>query len=166
MDGAQYPATHSGRLSTLAAAMVIARRDFVAILWSRSFIFFLLGPLFPVLVGGLAGGIGSKLDATANHTVIGVVMPAPDADAMMAANVSANPAPGGVTPGPTLALAQAATTSATPAQVSAYATGASNTTMAPSSLSLVGGNQSHENRQPFLTLNFCISLQGIFPTQS
>jgi hypothetical protein len=35
--------------------MVIARRDFMAILWSRSFIFFLLGPLFPVLVGAMAG---------------------------------------------------------------------------------------------------------------
>ena len=47
-----------GRLSTLAAAFVIARRDFTAILFSRSFIFFLLGPLFPVLVGAVAGGIG------------------------------------------------------------------------------------------------------------
>ena len=51
-----------GRLSTWAAAMVIARRDFTAILFSRSFIFFLIGPLFPVLVGGLAGGIGQRLD--------------------------------------------------------------------------------------------------------
>lgn len=44
----------SGRLSTLAAAYVVARRDFVAILFSRSFIFFPLGPLFPIVVGGLA----------------------------------------------------------------------------------------------------------------
>ena len=44
-----------GRLSTWAAAMIIARRDFCAILFSRSFIFFLLGPLFPVVVGALAG---------------------------------------------------------------------------------------------------------------
>ena len=51
----------TGRLSTLAAAFVVARRDFVAILFSRSFIFFLLGPLFPIVVGVLAGGIGSKV---------------------------------------------------------------------------------------------------------
>ena len=51
----------SGRLSTWQAAFVIARRDFVAILWSRSFIFFLLGPLFPLLVGGFAGGIGQRV---------------------------------------------------------------------------------------------------------
>ena len=28
-----------------------------------------------------------------------------------------------------------------------------------------GGSQPHENRQPFLVLNFCIALQGVFPTQ-
>ena len=50
------PAAPTGRLSILAAAFVVARRDFTAILFSRSFFFFLLGPLFPVLVGGLAGG--------------------------------------------------------------------------------------------------------------
>jgi microcystin-dependent protein len=30
----------------------------------------------------------------------------------------------------------------------------------------VGGSQAHENRQPFLTLNFCIALQGIFPSRN
>ena len=50
---------HTGRLSRWQAAMVIARRDFVAILFSRTFIFFLLGPLFPIIVGALAGGIGT-----------------------------------------------------------------------------------------------------------
>lgn len=29
-----------------------------------------------------------------------------------------------------------------------------------------GGSQPHENRQPFLTINFCIALQGIFPSQN
>lgn len=33
-------------------------------------------------------------------------------------------------------------------------------------ISNVGGNQPHENRQPFLVLNFCIALQGIFPSQT
>lgn len=28
-----------------------------------------------------------------------------------------------------------------------------------------GGNQAHSNIQPFLVLNFCIALQGIFPSQ-
>lgn len=27
----------------------------------------------------------------------------------------------------------------------------------------IGGNQPHENRQPYLPMNFCVSLAGIFP---
>ena len=38
--------------------------------------------------------------------------------------------------------------------------------MAPTALSLVGGNQPHENMQPFLVLSFIISLFGVFPTQN
>lgn len=33
-------------------------------------------------------------------------------------------------------------------------------------VSNVGGSQAHENMSPFLTLNFCIALQGIFPSQN
>lgn len=29
-----------------------------------------------------------------------------------------------------------------------------------------GGSQPHENRQPYLVMNWCIALQGIFPTQN
>ena len=38
--------------------------------------------------------------------------------------------------------------------------------MYPGQLSSVGGSQAHLNMQPFLTLNFCIALQGIFPSQT
>jgi microcystin-dependent protein len=38
------------------------------------------------------------------------------------------------------------------------------TAMDPSSISNVGGSQAHLNMQPFLVLNFCIALQGIFPS--
>ncbi len=72
----------NGRLSTWQAAYVIARRDFTAILFSRSFIFFLLGPLFPVLVGGFAGGIGQRVQAAADRPVLGIAMQAADAQAM------------------------------------------------------------------------------------
>jgi microcystin-dependent protein len=33
-----------------------------------------------------------------------------------------------------------------------------------SSLTNTGGSQAHLNMQPFLTLSFCIALQGIFPS--
>ncbi len=33
-------------------------------------------------------------------------------------------------------------------------------------LSNIGGGQSHENMQPYLALNFCIALQGLFPSRN
>jgi len=36
--------------------------------------------------------------------------------------------------------------------------------MAANSISNVGGSQAHSNMQPYLTLNACIALQGIFPS--
>jgi microcystin-dependent protein len=33
-------------------------------------------------------------------------------------------------------------------------------------ISIVGGSQPHENMQPYLTLNFCIALQGVYPARS
>ena len=46
-------------------------------------------------------------------------------------------------------------------------TGAANlTSLAPGTISNVGGSQPHPNMQPFLTLNLCIALQGIFPSQT
>jgi microcystin-dependent protein len=38
--------------------------------------------------------------------------------------------------------------------------------MDPRSIGDVGGSQAHLNMQPFLTLTFCIALQGIFPSQN
>jgi microcystin-dependent protein len=34
----------------------------------------------------------------------------------------------------------------------------------PASVTNVGGSQAHLNMEPFLTLSFCIALQGIFPS--
>lgn len=36
--------------------------------------------------------------------------------------------------------------------------------MNPGSVTNTGGSQAHLNMQPFLTLSFCIALQGIFPS--
>lgn len=38
------------------------------------------------------------------------------------------------------------------------------TPMNPGSVTNVGGSQAHLNMQPFLTISFCIALQGIFPS--
>ena len=45
-----------------------------------------------------------------------------------------------------------------------YAAAASLTSLAPSSVTNVGGSPAHENRQPYLVLNWIIALQGIFPS--
>lgn len=37
-------------------------------------------------------------------------------------------------------------------------------TLAAGTVTNIGGSQPHNNMQPFLTLNFCIALQGIFPS--
>jgi ABC-2 type transport system permease protein len=84
------PATKA-RLSLWAAVWVVARRDFVAILFSRYFIFFLLGPLVPIVVGGLAAGVGQRVqDATAQNA-IALAMPAADVDAMLRAHEALEP---------------------------------------------------------------------------
>ena len=36
----------------------------------------------------------------------------------------------------------------------------------PTTVTTVGGSQAHLNMQPYLVLNFCIALQGIFPSQN
>ena len=49
----------------------------------------------------------------------------------------------------------------------AYSTGGvSLGARSPQAVSTVGGSQAHQNMQPFLALNFCIALTGIFPSQN
>jgi microcystin-dependent protein len=45
-----------------------------------------------------------------------------------------------------------------------YTSPTSLTSLVPSTVANVGGSQAHLNMQPFLTLTFCIALQGIFPS--
>jgi microcystin-dependent protein len=35
--------------------------------------------------------------------------------------------------------------------------------LAPQAVGITGGGQPHNNMMPYLTLNFCIALQGVFP---
>jgi ABC-2 type transport system permease protein len=74
-----------GRLPLWRAAWVVARRDFVAILFSRAFIFFLLGPLFPLVVASLAAGVGGPVQNQALTADVGLAMTGEDVTAMLAA---------------------------------------------------------------------------------
>ena len=65
---------------------------------------------------------------------------------------------GGTSPtGQVVALTQAAT-------ITPYGTDAPFTNLAPQSVGPVGGSQPHTNFQPYLCVNFIISLFGIFPS--
>ena len=79
------------RLSLFEAARVVARRDFHAILFSRAFFFFLLGPLFPIIIGAMAGGIGGQVQRDANTRLVAVAMSEPDAQAMVEARARLAP---------------------------------------------------------------------------
>ena len=59
----------------LRSAFVIARRDFSATVLSKTFIFFLLAPLFPAAMGGLFGSIGARVATQTERPVIAVVAP-------------------------------------------------------------------------------------------
>ena len=79
----------ASRLSFFEAAWVVARRDFRAILFSRAFFFFLLGPLFPIVVGGLAGGIGGQVQRDAIVNSVALAMADADNEALLAARQTA-----------------------------------------------------------------------------
>jgi microcystin-dependent protein len=47
-----------------------------------------------------------------------------------------------------------------------YGTPSNPVGLQPASVGNLGGSQVHQNMQPFLTLNFCIALVGIFPSRN
>ena len=67
------------------SSYVIARRDFAATVLSKTFLFFLLGPLFPLLLGGVFGGIGARVATQTEQPVVAVVASAQDFARMAAA---------------------------------------------------------------------------------
>lgn len=95
------------------------------------------GPSYPV---GAAGG-------TATHTLTVNEMP------QHTHQVSASTVPASkTTPVGNVWAAAAKSYAATP-----------NTQLSTQALSVAGGNQPHNNMQPYLTLSLCISTTGIFP---
>ena len=103
------------------------------------------------------GAVGGE----ATHTL--TIAETPQHTHPVAAN---NSTAGSAAPGSSVVLAQAIAVDppANPA-VSVYAVGAPDTSFAGNALQTVGG-QPHPNQQPYLTLNFCIALQGIFPSRN
>ena len=57
----------------IRAALVIARRDYVASVWSRTFLLFLIGPLFPIIFVFVFGAVNAKQDKVATHPTVAVI---------------------------------------------------------------------------------------------
>lgn len=109
----------------------------------------------PDLRGRVAMHVGNGFDlgqraGTETHTLISPEMPAHTHQAKASAN------------GPTV-TPPTGNFWASNSGFTAYGN-AGDTTMAPTAIGNTGGSQAHENRSPFLTLNYCIALQGIFPS--
>jgi len=76
-----------------------------------------------------------------------------------AMNATSADAVANTNPGNTVMLAKASGDSI-------YSNAANLMALNPGAVANVGGSQAHLNMQPFLVLNFCIALQGIFPSQT
>jgi microcystin-dependent protein len=100
------------------------------------------------------------------HTVSIPEMPAHNhflqADAVTAATSNAITPAAGNWIGQTIGVPSQGATF--PVQI--YSTSNPNNTMAPQTVSNVGGSQAHENRQPYLGTNMIIALQGAFPSRN
>ena len=74
---------------------------------------------------------------------------------LMVSNIAAT----SQTPGPTVGLARSR-------GVDLYVSGTTpNIQMSDNTIAPAGGDQPHNNLMPYLTMNFCIALQGIFPAR-
>ena len=69
----------------IRSSFVIARRDFSATVLSKAFIFFLLGPMFPLLLGGVFGSIGATVASQAEQPVVAVIGPRTDFERLIEA---------------------------------------------------------------------------------
>lgn len=72
-------------MPVLRAALVIARRDYSAVIFSKAFIFFIIGPLFPLLIALLASGLSQNMANDELRPVAGVALPAAEAASLEAA---------------------------------------------------------------------------------
>jgi microcystin-dependent protein len=107
----------------------------------------------PIHTGGSVGAVLGQAAGEEFHTVVPSEMPAHN-HFVSASSANAN---SGDPAGNLLAAVPSYLYRGSPSNA---------TTLNPASVSTGGGSQPHENRQPFLVLNFVIALTGVFPSRN
>jgi ABC-2 type transport system permease protein len=79
-------------IGLVRAAYVIGRRDFVATVWSKTFLFFLAGPLIIIAISILFGNVSEKMARQDTHPAVAVVAPAGEYRLIAEARTRLNPA--------------------------------------------------------------------------
>lgn len=108
---------------------------------------------------GLSNRTLGEMAGTENVTVIPSQMPA-HSHSFIVNNTAATTAV------PTAGLSVANSSDANNDIAMVYNTQIANIALHPSSISFTGGNQPHNNIMPYLCLNYCIALEGIFPSRN
>jgi microcystin-dependent protein len=116
----------------------------------------------PNLQGRLAAHFGTQAGNTVqlgqqigevNHTLLATEMPAHTHFVQGTTTAGDLPSP-------------AASTMAVAGTIYATSLGSAPVTLAPASVTTTGGSQAHSNQQPYLVLNVCIALVGIYPSRN
>lgn len=72
----------------------------------------------------------------------------------------------GVGPTPSTSTSLGVTSGPSSGSLAIYGTGSAPKTLAAEAVGNQGSGQGHENRMPYLAVNFCIAIQGIFPSRN
>jgi len=97
------------------------------------------------------GFVQGQQGGETSHTLLAAEMPAHNHSVV----ASSNPADQGTPRGNYWAYESA----------NAYSTNTPDANLWPQAISSAGGGQPHNNLSPYLVVNFCIALQGIFPSR-
>lgn len=110
---------------------------------------------------GLSSYVIGQVGGVENVTLISTQMP--QHTHLFLANTAAGTT--GVPTGGYLSASPKTGSGPNAATLNTYATTA-NTQLNPGSIGIAGGSQAHENMQPYLTLTYCIAMEGIFPSRN